>query len=104
MIDDKHQGNRSHEWKRLGRIYLWVSAGLMMVLGGLAAYFFLDREIFHRNFQRMRKLEQADLSTSTQEPNITGQWPQWRGPERDGWSREIGLLTKWPASGPDQLW
>ena len=104
MIDDKHQGNRSHEWKRLGRIYLWVSAGLMMVLGGLAAYFFLDREVFQRNAERMRKLEQADLSTSTQEPNLTGRWPQWRGPERDGWSRETGLLTKWPASGPEQLW
>jgi hypothetical protein len=27
-------------------------------------------------------------------------WPQWRGPNRDGISRENGLLKTWPASGP----
>src|SRR5713226_1394516 len=104
MIHGKHQYKESLERKRSGRIYLRLSAGLMMVLGGLAAYFYLDREIFQRNFERMRKLEQADLSTSILEPNLTGQWPQWRGPERDGWSRETGLLSKWPAAGPEQLW
>src|SRR3989442_10698837 len=104
MIDDKRQSKESHESKRPGKIYLWLSAGLMMILGGVAAYFFLDREVFQRNAERMRKLEQADLSTSTTEPNLTGQWPQWRGPKRDGWSRETRLLSTWPASGPEQLW
>jgi outer membrane protein assembly factor BamB len=31
-------------------------------------------------------------------------WPQWRGPNRDGVSAETGLLKEWPASGPKQLW
>ena len=31
-------------------------------------------------------------------------WPQWRGPERTGISRETGLLKQWPASGPPALW
>ncbi len=31
-------------------------------------------------------------------------WPQWRGPNQDGISRETGLLAKWPAGGPKQLW
>jgi len=31
-------------------------------------------------------------------------WPQWRGPERTGISKETGLLKSWPASGPKQLW
>jgi outer membrane protein assembly factor BamB len=31
-------------------------------------------------------------------------WPQWRGPERTGVSRETGLLKSWPAGGPKQLW
>jgi len=31
-------------------------------------------------------------------------WPQWRGPNRDGISTETGLLTSWPASGPKVLW
>jgi outer membrane protein assembly factor BamB len=31
-------------------------------------------------------------------------WPQWRGPERNGVSRETGLAREWPASGPPLLW
>lgn len=31
-------------------------------------------------------------------------WPQFRGPTRDGISRETGLLRQWPASGPKVLW
>ena len=31
-------------------------------------------------------------------------WPQWRGPGRDGISRETGLLQEWPAGGPNLLW
>lgn len=32
-----------------------------------------------------------------------GQWPQWRGPNRDGVSTETGLLQSWPAGGPRRL-
>ena len=31
-------------------------------------------------------------------------WPQWRGPRRDGLSLETGLLTQWPEGGPKKLW
>ena len=31
-------------------------------------------------------------------------WPQWRGPQRDGVSRETGLLSEWPDDGPAELW
>jgi outer membrane protein assembly factor BamB len=31
-------------------------------------------------------------------------WPQWRGPERTGVSKETGLLQKWPEAGPKLLW
>lgn len=31
-------------------------------------------------------------------------WPQWRGPQRDGISRETGLLETWPEGGPPQIW
>ncbi|HJR08192.1 MAG TPA: PQQ-binding-like beta-propeller repeat protein [Pyrinomonadaceae bacterium] len=34
----------------------------------------------------------------------TSDWPQWRGPARDGISRESGLLKQWPAGGPKLLW
>jgi outer membrane protein assembly factor BamB len=31
-------------------------------------------------------------------------WPQWLGPNRDGISREKGLLKSWPPGGPKVLW
>lgn len=31
-------------------------------------------------------------------------WPQWRGPQRDGISPERGLLQQWPKQGPKLLW
>jgi outer membrane protein assembly factor BamB len=34
----------------------------------------------------------------------TGNWPQWRGPKRDGVSTDTGLLKEWPRNGPPLLW
>jgi len=31
-------------------------------------------------------------------------WPQWRGPQRNGISKETGLLKEWPKEGPNLLW
>src|SRR5689334_9508 len=31
-------------------------------------------------------------------------WPQWRGPERSGVSKETGLLKEWPKDGPPLAW
>jgi outer membrane protein assembly factor BamB len=31
-------------------------------------------------------------------------WPQWRGPNRDGVSAERGLLKEWPSGGPPLAW
>jgi outer membrane protein assembly factor BamB len=34
----------------------------------------------------------------------TSDWPQFRGPNRDGKSSARGLLTQWPEAGPRLLW
>lgn len=31
-------------------------------------------------------------------------WPQYRGPNRDGRSTETGMLRSWSSDGPQQLW
>jgi outer membrane protein assembly factor BamB len=31
-------------------------------------------------------------------------WPQWRGPDRTGVSKETGLLQQWPKGGPVVAW
>ena len=36
--------------------------------------------------------------------SIAGDWPQWRGPNRDGVCTETGLLKEWPQGGPELLW
>jgi outer membrane protein assembly factor BamB len=35
---------------------------------------------------------------------VSSDWPQWRGPNRDGVSAEKGLLKEWPKEGPKLLW
>ena len=35
---------------------------------------------------------------------LASDWPQWRGPNRDGVSTEKGLLNEWPEGGPKLLW
>ncbi len=42
----------------------------------------------------------ASISFST----LADDWPQWRGPHRDGISQEKSWEAKWPADGPKQLW
>ena len=39
-----------------------------------------------------------------QVPSAPGEWPQWRGPSRDGISTETGLLKQWPSGGPKVAW
>jgi outer membrane protein assembly factor BamB len=34
----------------------------------------------------------------------TFDWPQWRGSDRSGVSRETGLLRSWPEGGPRRVW
>lgn len=36
--------------------------------------------------------------------NLSGDWPQWRGPNRDGISEETGLLESWQNKPPKLLW
>lgn len=37
-------------------------------------------------------------------PVLAADWPQWRGPNRDGKSAETGLLQEWPEGGPPLAW
>jgi outer membrane protein assembly factor BamB len=51
----------------------------------------------------------VDLTTIPQEKSPpaadkTGNWPQFRGPNRDAKCAETGLLNEWPEEGPPLLW
>jgi outer membrane protein assembly factor BamB len=44
------------------------------------------------------------LSMAVSQCLYSGDWPQWRGPDRTGISQETGLLKEWPEGGPKLLW
>src|SRR5262249_23567345 len=44
------------------------------------------------------------LTQGTALPAGPADWPQWRGPARNGISKDTGLLKKWPKEGPKALW
>ena len=44
------------------------------------------------------------LSLAGVVPAASGDWPQFRGPSRDGISADTGLLKQLPAAGPPLAW
>lgn len=42
--------------------------------------------------------------STTRQATTQPEWPQFRGPDRNGMSKETGLLKEWPAGGPKLLW
>src|SRR5262249_29284143 len=46
----------------------------------------------------------AKIANDAAAPSGPADWPQWRGPERNGLSKDTGLLKQWPPSGPRQSW
>ena len=46
----------------------------------------------------------ADTKTVPAPEKKTMDWPQFRGPKRDGLSTDKGLLKEWPKDGPALVW
>lgn len=46
----------------------------------------------------------ATLGPAGQSAVQAEDWPQWRGPARDGQSTGVGLLDEWPEEGPPLAW
>jgi outer membrane protein assembly factor BamB len=63
-----------------------------------------NKPLYGETFTTIWPLTVASLPSegliSSPEPD----WPQWRGPRRDGISDEKGLLSSWPEDGPKLLW
>lgn len=52
----------------------------------------------------MKRLYAATFVAVMASGALAADWPQWRGPNRDGVSAETGLLKSWPAAGPAVRW
>lgn len=67
--------------------------GIVAALVALAAWFVASDGPSHAAQRHALKRNKA-----------TQDWPQWRGPNRDGHSPDRGLLDRWPDGGPPLLW
>ncbi|MFN4260624.1 MAG: PQQ-binding-like beta-propeller repeat protein [Gemmataceae bacterium] len=92
----------------------WTTSGLLGVLtvivlaaaGGVLWWKFGATAVrFEADSTLRGKLESAELPPLPDaDSGAAGDWPQWRGPRRDGLSLETGLNLAWPATGPKVLW
>ena len=68
-----------------------------------------DGSVIRVPLERLSELDQAWIEKQGKAPSeapgaAEGEWPGWRGPNRDGKSPDTGLLREWPAGGPKLLW
>lgn len=82
--------------QRKGDITTWVIVVLAAVLVGLLLWLYLGQDQDIADEQRIAELAKASLAPAAPAA-MTHDWPQWRGPNRDGLSSETGLLTNWPT-------
>lgn len=85
-----------------------VKAELVSVAGGKVTLKRENGATITMAVSALSKEDQAFLNGGASEPAggaaTGGDWPQWRGPNRDDVSLETGLLKKWPSGGPKRVW
>src|SRR4029078_5097921 len=60
-----------------------------------------------RNFPRPLRAAKTTLACLLPLALLTAaaaDWPQWRGPQRNGLSAEKGFLKEWPKAGANLVW
>jgi outer membrane protein assembly factor BamB len=99
----KHQSERPG----LSRITVIVVTVLLLILAVVVVVRqFWPPEADFVDEAGIAELREANLNQKDA-PVQAGDWPQWRGPNRDGISHETGLLTEWPTEETlrrRQLW
>jgi outer membrane protein assembly factor BamB len=73
-------------------------------LGNLTPYF--DLESPETKFSRLEtnRAEQEGAESLAATQRFDSSWPEYRGSQRDGYSKETNLLDKWPDDGPPELY
>src|SRR6516165_6722459 len=87
-----------------GPIPSWPTAGSICAITSLFSVTTSARRIDFVGITRCRMKPRLLLATLLTLPLMAADWPQWRGPNRDGVSKETGLLKEWPKDGPKLLW
>lgn len=109
-------------WNDPGKSWTWPvqSAAGLFFLGMVVVSMVLHWKVLFYRFlgdvadeARMAQLANTSLDPSgahstaangTGHDYLPGDWPAWRGPNRDGKSTEAGINTDWVKSPPKTLW
>jgi outer membrane protein assembly factor BamB len=75
---------------------LWAALAFFLIFLALTALVYF-RDPAYRDPERIEELKHVDLHAPEEERSYSVDWPQWRGPHRDGVSAETFWLKKWPA-------
>ena len=90
--------------KRIFREWHWGCSPFLWRLSRFDAALFCP--IFFRTMMRLTifaLLTAAFLAVGASVAQAAD-WPNWRGPDHNGVSRETDWYEKWPSRGPKQLW
>ena len=85
---------RASRRQRPGRISLWWAAACFAAFGLLAGMVWLSRAPATSDPDLLNELESAVLVDEPGAGSADEDWPQWRGPRRDGVSHAHGLLDE----------
>lgn len=86
------------------QVPLWVIALLAVGFIGLGGYHWLNRGRYQANERLLAETRTAPLAVVEDRPlGVRGEWPQWRGPHRDGVVRD-GKPIGWSDQAPEVVW
>src|SRR5947208_2316905 len=90
--------------QRSGRLYFWLALLCFAIFAMLLLYALTSRPRFQPDENLMRELQNATLVEPADVAPLSGPWPQWLGPKRNGVSPESGIASAWLEEGPAVLW
>ncbi len=98
--------------ERRRHLFLGASCVLIGLVASWFGYRYLrdyleaqpDTGDYQADVRLLARLSEASFVPPTDAARAADDWPQWRGPNRDGVARGTGLLSSWPSDGPRVVW
>src|SRR5258708_29056980 len=80
------------------RVLLIFGILVTLGVGGYSLFLRLSHDRMNADDELAAELQQARLIERSEPPASSSDWPQWRGPRRDGVSLETALNFSWPRA------
>src|SRR5262249_29482234 len=86
------------------RLLLIIGMVVTLGVGGYSLFLRWSHDRVEADNELASELQGGRLVENSEPLDSPRDWPQWRGPLRDGVSLETGLNFSWPEEGPKMLW